>query len=41
MKSMIGEPAIPFELKDTDGNIHRLEDGSGHWQLLVFHRHLG
>jgi len=41
MKSKVGQPAVPFELKDTVGNIHRLEDHPGHWQLLVFHRHLG
>ena len=41
MKSMVGKPAILFELKDTKGNVHRLEDELGHWQLLVFHRHLG
>jgi len=41
MKSMVGKPAIPFELRDTKGEIHRLEDDFGHWLLLVFHRHLG
>ncbi len=37
----LGRPAVPFELKDASGGMHRLEDGLGHWQLLVFHRHLG
>jgi peroxiredoxin len=41
MKSKLGNPAVTFELKDTNGDVHRLEDGLGHWQLLVFHRHLG
>ena len=41
MNSKIGKPATPFELKDTQGRVHRLEDELGHWQLLVFHRHLG
>ena len=41
MKNLTGKPAIPFELPDTQGNIHRLEDDTGHWLLLVFHRHLG
>ena len=41
MKSRLGRPAVPFELNDINGNAHRLEDGLGRWQLLVFHRHLG
>jgi peroxiredoxin len=41
MKSRVSKAAVPFELKDTAGNTHRLEDDLGHWQLLVFHRHLG
>ena len=41
MPSRIGKPAVPFELKDTDGHSVRLEDFVGNWLLLVFHRHLG
>jgi hypothetical protein len=37
----VGRPAMPFELPDADGRIHRLADYKGHWLLLVFHRHLG
>lgn len=33
--------APEFQLKDVDGRTHSLADGFGHWQLLVFHRHLG
>jgi peroxiredoxin len=39
--SQTGKPAIPFELPDADGRLHRLADYQGHWLLLVFHRHLG
>ncbi|MEE2642823.1 MAG: hypothetical protein VX768_19500 [Planctomycetota bacterium] len=35
------QKAIPFELPDSEGKKHRLEDFFGNWQLLVFHRHLG
>ncbi|MFT5299920.1 MAG: hypothetical protein ACI814_000693 [Mariniblastus sp.] len=38
---LIGQPAAPFDLVDTDGAHYRLEDFSGQWLLLVFHRHLG
>jgi peroxiredoxin len=42
MKSTrVGDPAVPFALPDAEGLLHRLEDYSGHWLLLVFHRHLG
>ena len=41
MECMVGKSAVPYELKDTRGTVHRLEDELGHWQLLVFHRHLG
>ena len=34
------ERAIPFELTDTSGRAHRLDDYRGVWLLLVFHRHL-
>ena len=36
-----GDPAPKFELPDADGKIRRLEDFSGHWLLLMLHRHLG
>jgi hypothetical protein len=41
MKDLTGKPAIPFALRDSVGEIHRLEDYRGQWLLLVFHRHLG
>jgi peroxiredoxin len=41
MKDLTGQPAIEFDLLDTDGNSHRLTEDKGHWLLLVFHRHLG
>ncbi|MFK8111219.1 MAG: hypothetical protein AB8B91_03420 [Rubripirellula sp.] len=41
MTIRIGEAAAPIELVDTAGKTHHLADGFGHWQLLVFHRHLG
>ena len=41
MDSMVGRSAVPFELKDTAGTTHELEDNLGRWQLLIFHRHLG
>lgn len=36
-----GTVAVPFELTDTSGRVHRLDQYAGHWLLLVFHRHLG
>jgi hypothetical protein len=39
-KSMQGQTAVPFELPDHRGRLHRYEDYAGHWLLLVFHRHL-
>jgi len=36
----VGGPAVPFRLKDTSGALHRLEDYTGKWLVLVFHRHL-
>ena len=39
--NMIGEKAVPFCLEDINGNACNLEDYSGTWLLLVFHRHLG
>jgi len=40
VKASVGNPAVPFALKDTAGALHRLEDYAGKWLLLVFHRHL-
>lgn len=37
----VGQAAVPFELPDAAGHVHRLEDYQGLWLLLVFHRHLG
>ncbi len=37
---LTGQPALPFALTDTGGQIHRLEDYAGRPLLLVFHRHL-
>lgn len=39
--SHTGKPAVPFEMPDAEGRIHRLADYRGHALLLVFHRHLG
>jgi len=41
MKSLTGQPAVPFTLSDSAGHTHRLEDYRGCWLLLMFHRHLG
>jgi peroxiredoxin len=41
MIDLTGKSAAPFELRDTNGRIHRLEDYRGSWLLMVFHRHLG
>ena len=41
MKTKRGDAAVPFELPDTAGRVHRLSEYSGGWLLLVFHRHLG
>jgi peroxiredoxin len=40
MRSEVGAPAAAFELEDTGGMVHRLEQYRGHWLLMVFHRHL-
>ena len=37
---LAGSPAVPFELNDTRGHTHQLQDYAGHWLLIVFHRHL-
>ena len=41
MQSQVGKPAVPFELADTKGVQHTLQQAAGRWLLLVFHRHLG
>ncbi|HJN44989.1 MAG: redoxin domain-containing protein [Vicinamibacterales bacterium] len=40
MSGLVGRPAVPFALCDARGREHRLEDYSGRWLLLMFHRHL-
>lgn len=41
MIDLTGKAAVPFELRDIDGRVYRLEDFRGTWLLIVFHRHLG
>jgi len=41
MSSLVGQPAVDFDLCDADGNARRLDDYQGSWLLMVFHRHLG
>jgi len=41
MNDKVNQPAVKFELRDANQVVHRLQDYSGHWLLLVFHRHLG
>ena len=38
--SRTGEKALAFTLNDEDGREIRLDDFSGNWLLMVFHRHL-
>ncbi len=38
--SLVGRPAVSFELADADGRVHRLDGYRGRWLLLVLHRHL-
>ena len=40
MRNEVGSPAAAFELEDTAGTVHLLEQYRGHWLLMVFHRHL-
>ena len=40
-KSNLGLTAVDFEVPDIHGRSHGLAEFSGHWLLLVFHRHLG
>ena len=37
---LVGGPAVPFELADAEGRVHRLDEYRGRWLLLVLHRHL-
>jgi hypothetical protein len=41
MRTLSGQPAIPFSLADSSGRSHSLEEYRGSWLLMVFHRHLG
>ena len=41
LHELTGKPAITFNLRDSRGTTHRLEDYRGKWLLMVFHRHLG
>jgi peroxiredoxin len=41
MKDLTGKPAVPFNLRDSEGHTHHLENYKGNWLLMVFHRHLG
>ena len=41
MTSKVGKHAVEFELQDSSGSLHGLQDYAGDWLLLVFHRHLG
>jgi hypothetical protein len=41
MRNLSGQPATPFSLPDSSGQIHTLEEYRGSWLLMVFHRHLG
>jgi peroxiredoxin len=38
--SLVGRPAVPFELRDAQDRVHRLDGYRGRWLLLVLHRHL-
>jgi peroxiredoxin len=41
MSYLTGKLALQFNLLDSIGTRHRLEDFKGSWLLMVFHRHLG
>jgi peroxiredoxin len=41
MRNLSGQPAIPFALSDSNGQVHSLDGYRGSWLLMVFHRHLG
>ena len=38
--TLVGRPAVPFELRDTGDRVHALDGYRGRWLLLVLHRHL-
>ena len=40
MSRRVGQPSVPFVLRDARGREHRLDDYRGRWLLLVLHRHL-
>ena len=40
MTLLVGKRALDFELPDSEGNIHCLDQYLGRWLLMVFHRHL-
>ena len=40
METKRGHPAAGFRLPEITGRWQQLADYSGHWLLLVFHRHL-
>ena len=40
METKRGHPAVGFRLPAITGRWYQLADYSGHWLLLVFHRHL-
>lgn len=40
MSPWVNKQAVPFELPDTEGKVHRLSDYHGRWLWIVFHRHL-
>jgi peroxiredoxin len=41
MRSMVGQPAVPFTLSDIEEKTYSLDDYRDSWFLMVFHRHLG
>jgi hypothetical protein len=41
LQDLTGKTAIPFNLRDSRGNTHLLQEYRGKWLLMVFHRHLG
>jgi len=41
MRSMVGQPAVPFTLSDIGEKTYSLDDYRDSWFLMVFHRHLG
>ena len=40
MTVLVGKRAPDFELLDSEGKMHRLDQYLGRWLLMVFHRHL-